>query len=220
MERLKILGVKAFTPMDEKGYYPVGNLRASTLDWRISIAEMEREYVIRLYVAVDKSIIMDKIRKFKIEIDDQQRVNIQDYCEKVLNEYAKGVESEDELFRVIEEVLIRLDKYLVDGSFENKFRRELYRDKYLRLAKGLQHLLAYSDDMVLLVHHITSGMQKREDYNFTRYDGSRIVEVHGSRRVDFEKKNVNDQLKWTPKADFSGKFKGGFKKSQSPLEEE
>ena len=82
MERLKILGVKAFTPMDEKGYYPVGNLRATIMDWRIAIAEMEREYVIRLYVAVDKSIIMAKMRKFKIEIDDQQRVNIKDYCEK------------------------------------------------------------------------------------------------------------------------------------------
>ena len=47
MERLKILGVKAFTPMEGKGFYPVGNLRASIMDWRISIAEMEREYVCR-----------------------------------------------------------------------------------------------------------------------------------------------------------------------------
>ena len=60
---------------------------------------------------------MAKIRKFKIEIDDQQRVNIHDYCEKVRNEYAKGVESEDELFRVIEEAVIKLDRFLVDRSF-------------------------------------------------------------------------------------------------------
>ena len=62
-------------------------------------------------------------------------------------------------------------------------------------------------------------MQKREDIKFTRYDGSMIAEVHGLRRVDCEKKegkNVNDQLKWTPKADFKGKFKGGFKKAQRP----
>ena len=53
-------------------------------------------------------------------------MNIQYYCEKVLNEFAKGVESEDELFRVIDEALIMLDRFLVNGSFKNKFRRELY----------------------------------------------------------------------------------------------
>ena len=81
----------------------------------------------------------------KNSIDDQQRLDIQDYCEKVFNEYAKGVESEDELFRVIEEALIKLDRFLVDGSFKNKFWKELYRDEYLRLAKELQHQPAYSN---------------------------------------------------------------------------
>ena len=54
------------------------------------------------------------------------------------------------------------------------------------------------------------NIQKREDINSTRYDVLRIVEVSGTKRIQFDKKegtSVNDYLKRTPKADFIGKFK-------------
>ena len=46
VERMKSINLRAFTTMEKGGTYPAGNLRATIFDWRIGIAELEREYII------------------------------------------------------------------------------------------------------------------------------------------------------------------------------
>ena len=68
VKRMKSINLRAFTTMEKGGTYPVGNLRATIYDWRVGIAELEREYIICFCIPIDKCLIMIKINLMDVEV--------------------------------------------------------------------------------------------------------------------------------------------------------
>ena len=126
VERMKSINLRAFTTMEKGGTYPAGNLRATIYDWRVGIAELGREYIICFRIPIDKSFIMMKIKLMDVEVTKEGKALIRDYSERALGEYAKGIESPDELFRNFGDAFTQLNRMRIDGKFNNKFRLEQF----------------------------------------------------------------------------------------------
>ena len=116
VERMKSINIRTFTTMEKGGTYPAGNLRASIHDWRVGIAELEREYIICFRIPVDRSLIMMRIKLMEIKVAREGKA--------LIREYAKGIDSPDELFRDSRDAFTQLDRICIDGKISNQFRLE------------------------------------------------------------------------------------------------
>ena len=176
--------------MEKGGTYPAGNLRAIIYDWRVGIAELKREYIICFRIPVNKSLIMMKIKLMDAEVTKEVKALIREYSEKAFGEYAKGIDSPDELFRDFGDAFTQLDRMRIDGKISNQFLLELYHDEFLRSSREVQFHTVYRDDIVMLLRDVSADMQDQENGYFERMDLARLAALrkagNGERKVHKE----------------------------------
>lgn len=125
------------------------------------------------------------------------------YSERVLGEYAKGIDSPDDFGDAFKQ----LDRLCIDGKINKQFRLEHYYDEFYSRIKEVQFYTAYRDDIVILLRNVSTDMQDQENSYFIRMDLARLAalrrEGNGERNSNHEEmKKTVKELKWNKDANF------------------
>ena len=179
MEELKAMNISSFQMREEGGTYVAGERNATTYDWRVAIAELEKDIILRLRMSVDKGLIMNRIKIFKINNKENGVPDIRGYSEMVLKEYVKGGDSPVELFRAFDEAFNQLDRRLIDGEQQRHLKKDHYRADFLQRCKDLQHNPSFRDDIAKVCRQVCVNMQTSEDDVYERLAVARLSKISG-----------------------------------------